>query len=111
MRILLSLLVLLTCLQANSQDFTSTAKEFLKQNKSQYQIDIQDINELQVTTSSFSKSLNAQTVYISQFYQGIEIASSSSMFLIRDNVVISATISFEKIFLIRLIRPITSLSP
>ncbi|WP_405350548.1 T9SS-dependent M36 family metallopeptidase [Nonlabens sp. Asnod3-H03] len=96
MRILISLFITITCLQATAQEYTSIAKEFLNQNKSTYLFEVQDINELKVTTSSFSKSLNAQTVYISQYYQGIEIANSSSMFLIKDNEVISSSISFEK---------------
>ncbi|PQJ33142.1 hypothetical protein BST92_04215 [Nonlabens arenilitoris] len=96
MKFLLSLLVFISFLQVNAQDFTSIAKEFFKQNKKTYSLEAQDINDIKVTTSSFSKSLNAQTVYISQYYNGIEIANSSSMFLIRDNEVINSSISFER---------------
>lgn len=55
MRILISLLITITCLQATAQEYTSIAKEFLNQNKSTYLFEFQDINELKVTTSSFSK--------------------------------------------------------
>ncbi len=94
MRIILSLIVFIVSLQGIAQDFTSIAKSYLTQNESPYNLNNQDIADLKVSSSAYSKSLNAQTVYISQYYQGVEIANSSSIFLIRENEVISTSLSF-----------------
>ncbi|MBF4983497.1 T9SS-dependent M36 family metallopeptidase [Nonlabens mediterrranea] len=95
MRIFLSLLAFTTSFLITAQDYTRVAKEFLIQNNEIYNLDYQDLNNIKISSSSFSKSLNAQTVYITQYYQGVAIDNSSSMFLIRDNEVIKASLSFE----------------
>ncbi|MGJ8683665.1 MAG: T9SS-dependent M36 family metallopeptidase [Nonlabens sp.] len=96
MKILLPLLLLFLCLKGIAQDYTSAAHSFLKQNEKTYNFDNQDIASLKTSSSSFSSSLNAQTVYISQYYRGVEILNSSSLFLIRENEVLHAALSFEK---------------
>jgi len=96
MRVLSSLFFILVCLQGISQDYTSIATSYLSQHLENNNFDTQDISDIKMSSSAYSESLNAQTVYITQYYQGIEIANSSSMFLIRGNEVLSTSLSFKK---------------
>lgn len=96
MKILLSLLFIASSLQVFAQNYTGIAASYLNQNNEKYNFQPQDINDLRVSSSAYSKSLNATTVYISQYYQGRQVLNSSSMFLIKDNQVLSTSLSFHK---------------
>lgn len=102
MRILSSLLLILISLTAFAQDYSAIATSYLNNHLEKHNLQSTDVQDIRVTTNAYSKSLNAQTVYISQYHQGVEILNSSSMFLIRDNEVLSVSLSFEKNILSRI---------
>lgn len=96
MRIAITITLVLSSLNLIAQDFNSIATNYLNNNDEKYGFAAQDIAELTMTSSSFSQSLKAHTVYITQYYQGIEIDNSSSVFVINNDQVLYTGLSFQK---------------
>ncbi|WP_438961514.1 T9SS-dependent M36 family metallopeptidase [Nonlabens sp.] len=79
-----------------AQDFSTIATGYLNDHQEKYNFNIQDIAELKVSSSSYSQSLKAHTVYMTQYYEGIEVHNSSSVFVINNNQVLHTSLSFQK---------------
>lgn len=77
-----------------AQDYSSAVKSYLQNNRTQFELQPQDISDINIASQSFSKSLKASTVYVEQGYQGIKVFNTSSPFVIKDGAVITANVSF-----------------
>ncbi len=79
-----------------AQDYSGVIKTYLQQNRSQYSLQQQDISDISVISQSFSKSMEAYSVYVEQRHQGIKLFNSTSPFAIKDGAVVSAKVSFAE---------------
>lgn len=76
-----------------AQDFKTIIKNYLThQTTDDFQSS--DISDITISSESFSKSLNAHTVYVDQNFQGIKIFNSVSPFLIKNGNVVHTRLSF-----------------
>lgn len=77
-----------------AQDYSNLVKTYLQQNRSQFQLQQQDVVDISVASQNYSASMQGHLVYVEQRHQGIEVFNSTSPFLIKDGVVVSAKLSF-----------------
>lgn len=77
-----------------SQDFSGIISSYLNNNRSQLNLLTSDIENFDIKSQSYSKSMQANNVYITQQYQGIDIFNSTSSFAIKNNEVIYAKMGF-----------------
>jgi hypothetical protein len=77
-----------------SQNFTESIHNYINTNHVKLGLQIQDFENIQVTSHGFSKSMQLHNVYVTQQYQGIDIFKTSSSFAVKNNVVINANLSF-----------------
>ncbi|MCZ4317886.1 T9SS-dependent M36 family metallopeptidase [Aequorivita viscosa] len=96
MKKVLYLLIILTVNVSFAQDYSNLVKTYLQQNRSQHSLQPQDITDVSIVSQSFSKSLQADNIYVEQRYQGIKVYNSTSPFVIKDGAVYSAKISFTE---------------
>lgn len=94
MKKLLYLFLLLVVSTTSAQEFESAVSAYLNANHSQMGLQLQDVGDITVQSQSFSKSMQLNTVYVNQNYQGIEIFNSVSSFAIRGNQVLNANVGF-----------------
>lgn len=94
MKKILYLFVFFTVCTLQAQDFNGVISNYLSQNRTQLGLEQQDISDVEVQYHSFSKSLDAHTVYASQRFQGIEVVNSTSPFAIKGGAVVGANLSF-----------------
>ncbi|MBT0607815.1 T9SS-dependent M36 family metallopeptidase [Aequorivita echinoideorum] len=88
------LLLFFTVSLVTGQESKIPIKSYLENNRTQLQLQSQDISEISIASQSFSKSLNADNVYVEQRYQDIRIFNSVSPFVLKNGQVISAKVSF-----------------
>lgn len=81
-----------------AQDYSGVIKTYLQQNRSLYSLQQQDISDISVVSQSFSKSMEAYTIYVEQRHQGITLFNSTSPFVVKDGAVVSAKVSFTENF-------------
>lgn len=89
-------LMFFTFLLANfthAQEFESIVKNYLNHQTAE-NFHTTDISDISISSESFSKSLDAHTVYVDQNFQGIRIFNSVSPFIIQNGKVRSAQLSF-----------------
>ena len=79
----------------SAQDYSTLIKSYLTNNRSTLQFQQGDVEDMKVSSQSFSKSMDLDNVYVTQLHEGIEIANTSSSFAIKNGTVINATLSFE----------------
>ncbi|CAM3251099.1 T9SS-dependent M36 family metallopeptidase [Aequorivita lipolytica] len=96
MKKVLYLIVIFAVNISFAQDYSSVIKSYLQQNRSQYSLEQQDVSDISIVSQSFSKSLQAQNVYVAQRYQGITVFNSNSPFVIKDGSVVNAKLSFTE---------------
>ncbi|NND89158.1 MAG: peptidase, partial [Flavobacteriaceae bacterium] len=96
MKKILYLFVFFAVCMAQAQDFNGVISSYLSSNRAQLGLEAQDITDITVTSQSYSKSLDAYTVYASQRFQNIEVFNSTSAFAIKNGAVVAANLSFEK---------------
>ena len=94
MKKLLYLLAFITVGFASAQDFTGVISSYLENNRTQFGLQPQDIDEVAINSQSFSKSMNLNNVWVNQMYQGIEIFNSTSSFAVKNGTVVNANLSF-----------------
>lgn len=89
------LVVLFAVSTVNAQDFGGVISSYLDMNRAEMGLQQQDIMDVTVNSHSFSNSMQLNTVYVSQNYQGIEIFNSVSSFAIKNSLVLNANLNFE----------------
>ena len=87
-------LILLTFNLSFAQDYTNSIKSYLQQNRSNLNLEQQDYSDINITSQSHSKSLQADNVYVEQRFRGIKIHNAISSFVLREGSVISAQLAF-----------------
>lgn len=94
-KLILSSFVALTAFQMSiAQEFRSAIGSYLRDQAKNHLLLTEDIADVQISSQSFSKSLNAYTVYVDQNYRGIRIFNTTSSFVIQENKVRSAKLAF-----------------
>src|SRR5690554_2002768 len=94
MNSILKLLVLFITISAQTQDFSGLIDAYFNQNRSNYNLQPQDVADIHVYNQHFSKKANVHHVYTVQRYQGIEVFNSISNFVIKSDEVFSAKVGF-----------------
>jgi len=94
MKKLFYLLILFAFNFSFAQDYSSAVKSYLQNNRAQFELQPQDISDINIASQSFSKSLKATTAYVEQRFEDISIYNTNSPFVLRDGSVISAKVSF-----------------
>jgi len=77
-----------------AQDYRAISLKYFQDHLERYQLTEQDVSGLQVSSSSYSESLNAQNVYVNQYHNGILVFNSVSSLVVRGDVVKSAKVRF-----------------
>mgnify|MGYP002640164367 FL=1 len=77
-----------------AQDEARVIREYLGQERAQFNLTASDVQSPALKSSSFSQSMNVTTAYANQTHQGIEVFNTTSRFAIRDGQVVSAKLSF-----------------
>ncbi len=95
MKKIILLLTFFTASFAFGQDYGAIIDSYLTNNRSQFGLQEQDIQDVKINSQHFSKSMQSEMVYASQRYQGIEIFNSVSSFAIKNGSVINAAMSFN----------------
>ena len=96
MKKVLYLLAFITVSFANAQDFSGAIDSYLDDHRTELGLQPQDVEEISISSQSFSKSMNLNNVYATQMYQGIEIFNSTSSFAIKNGAVVNANLSFSE---------------
>lgn len=94
-----------------AQDFNPTIKSHLQQNLKETGLKSQDISELSISSTSFSKSMGVENVYVDQTYKGIKIFNSSSSFAVKNGQVVKSALSFTSDLATKVNTASPSLSP
>ena len=93
MKKLLYLLAFLMVSVAGAQDYAPVIKSYLN-NSASLGLSAQDIETISQKSSSYSKSMDVQNVYVNQQHNGIDIFNSTSSFAIRNGEVVNAASRF-----------------
>jgi hypothetical protein len=80
---------------SSAQDYSSTISAYLYNNRTNLNLQEQDVQEIEVSSYAYSKSMQLDVVHVSQKFQGIEIANTSSSFAVKNGAVVNANLSFE----------------
>ena len=67
-----------------AQDEARVIREYLGQERAQFNLTASDVQSPALKSSSFSQSMNVTTAYANQTHQGIEVFNTTSRFAIRD---------------------------
>jgi hypothetical protein len=96
MKLRLLFILLLGIQFAFSQNFNSTLNNYLNQESTSLGFARNDLDEIQITDKSFSKSMNLNMVYVQQHFQGVPVYNAIGSFAIKNNEVLSFKHSFVK---------------
>ena len=88
------LFLLLTTLLGNAQNNQVILVNHFNANSSQLGLTQEDVSDFKVISSTYSKSMRIDNVYVSQRVDGIEVFNSTSVFGIRDGAVVTSKIGF-----------------
>ncbi|MBV1923717.1 MAG: M36 family metallopeptidase, partial [Flavobacteriaceae bacterium] len=94
MKKIIYLLAFFTINFAFAQDFSQNVNSYLNNNRTQLGLEAQDVEDFDISSQSFSKSMQLHNVYVTQQYQGIDIFNTTSSFAIKDNSVVNANLKF-----------------
>ncbi len=94
MKKIIYLLVFFAVHSSFGQDFTATVNSYLQSFQGKSVLSQMDVSDVTISSQSYSRSLEAYNVYVEQNYKGIKIYGSVSPFVIQNNQVISANLSF-----------------
>ena len=94
MKIYTCLLLLCTTLLCNGQNNQAILENYLNTNGPQLGLTQEDVNDFKINSSTYSKSMKLDNVYVSQRLSGIEVFNSTSVFAIKNGVVVSQKLGF-----------------
>ncbi len=87
-------LLLLTFSFADAQNHLNAIQNNFNTTSSQTGLTLDDVSDFEVKSSTYSKSMRIDNVYVSQRVQGIEVFNSTSVFAIKNGVVVSSKVGF-----------------
>lgn len=111
MRAILLVLVTLTSGFLSAQDFQQIVSTYLNSNFENHNLQLNDVYETRISSSSYSRSMNLHNVYVSQLHNGIEVKNSTSSLAIRNDQVLNASMSFQSNIASRIQRTTASITP
>ncbi len=79
-----------------AQNLEQTVATYLQANHSKHNLERSDVQQIKVSSSSFSESMNLTNVYVSQLLNGKEIVGTTSSLGIKNGQVVHAAMSFKK---------------
>lgn len=89
------MLSILCICSVDAQDFSHTIQSYFNQNRSQHQLNAQDVADIHISAQSYSNSTKVFHVYAHQRYQGIDIFNAITNFAISpNNEIKSAKVGF-----------------
>ena len=94
MKIYTCLLLLFATLLCNGQNNQAILENYFNTNSSQLGLTQEDVNDFKINSSTYSKSMKLDNVYVSQRLSGIEVFNSTSVFAIKNGVVVSQKLGF-----------------
>ncbi|MGI9593293.1 MAG: T9SS-dependent M36 family metallopeptidase [Patiriisocius sp.] len=94
MKIYTCLLLLCTTLLCNGQNNQAILENYFNTNSPQLGLTQEDVNDFKINSSTYSKSMKLDNVYVSQRLSGIEVFNSTSVFAIKNGVVVSQKLGF-----------------
>ena len=94
MKIYTCLLLFFTTLLCNGQNNQAILENYLNTNGPQLGLTQEDVNDFKINSSTYSKSMKLDNVYVSQRLSGIEVFNSTSVFAIKNGVVVSQKLGF-----------------
>lgn len=77
-----------------AQDFSQNINSYLNNNRTNLGLEAQDVECFNISSQSFSKSMQLHNVYVTQQYQGIDIFNTTSSFAVKNNEVVNANLTF-----------------
>ncbi len=94
MKIYTCLLLLCATLLCNGQNNQAILENYFNTNSPQLGLTQEDVNDFKINSSTYSKSMKLDNVYVSQRLSGIEVFNSTSVFAIKNGVVVSQKLGF-----------------
>ncbi|MBT4473677.1 MAG: peptidase, partial [Bacteroidetes bacterium] len=79
---------------SNAQDNQAILENHFNTNRAQMGLSQEDVSDFKVASSTYSKSMRIDNVYVSQRISGIEVFNSTSVFGIKNGVVVSSKMGF-----------------
>ena len=79
---------------SNAQDNQAILENHFNTNRAQMGLSQEDVSDFKVESSTYSKSMRIDNVYVSQRISGIEVFNSTSVFGIKNGVVVSSKMGF-----------------
>ena len=111
LKLLLFLLVFGLIPNAFAQSQIELVKDYLDQNKTEHALSNEDFSDLRLNSKHFSKSTDAEFIYIQQAFSGVPVFNSIGSFVIKNNQVKYATYNFEENLSSRIVNQTPSLTP
>lgn len=90
------LLALFVAAMVQAQDYTQVIQSYLNTNKAPLGLTSQDVQEIEISSQTFSKSMQVENVYFTQKHQGIEIFNSVSAAAVKNNAVAYVAMGFTQ---------------
>ena len=94
MKLYTCLLLLFATLLCNGQNNQAILENYFNTNSSQLGLTQEDVNDFRINSATYSKSMKLDNVYVSQRLSGIEVFNSTSVFAIKNGVVVSQKLGF-----------------
>ena len=94
MKIYTCLLLLCATLLCNGQNNQAILENYFNTNSPQLGLTQEDVNDFRINSATYSKSMKLDNVYVSQRLSGIEVFNSTSVFAIKNGVVVSQKLGF-----------------
>ena len=88
------LFLLFTIGFSNAQDNQAILENHFNTNRALMGLSQEDVSDFKVESSTYSKSMRIDNVYVSQRISGIEVFNSTSVFGIKNGVVVSSKMGF-----------------
>ena len=79
------LLALFAVAMVHAQDYTQLIQNYLNNNRAPLGLTTQDVQEIEISSQTFSQSMQVDNVYFTQKHQSIEVFNSTSAVAIKNN--------------------------
>ena len=88
------LLALFVVAMVHAQDYTQVIQNYLNNNRAPLGLTTQDVQEIEISSQTFSQSMQVENVYFTQKHQGVEVFNSTSSVAIKNNQIEYANFGF-----------------
>jgi extracellular elastinolytic metalloproteinase len=88
------LLAIFVVALVHAQDYTQVIQNYLNNNRAPLGLTAQDVQEIEISSHTFSQSMQVENVYFTQKHQGIEVFNSTSSVAIKNSQIQYASFGF-----------------